>query len=114
MEFKAKEHNNELRLGGNILLIGFSLEPMEMVVVKKLIGNYAKKIGEKIECKEIKISLKKTEKAQSFLHEISASAETNNGILAADSVDRNLYTAISEALNKIYAQEEHKERTPRQ
>ena len=57
--------NDELKLGGNIVLVGFSLEPAEMIVVKKIIGNYAKKIGEKIDYKEIKISLKQIQKAQS-------------------------------------------------
>jgi len=106
--------SNEIRLGGNIVLVGFSLEPIEMIVVKKIIGNYAKKIGEKVEYKELKISLKKTEKAQSFLHEISANAEVKDGMLSSNAVNHNLYTALSEALEKVNSQAEHKERTSRQ
>lgn len=34
-----------MKLGGNIELIGFeSLEPGTLIVVKKMVGNYAKKI----------------------------------------------------------------------
>ncbi len=117
-EAKGKDLNNgnneELKLGGNITLSGFSLEPVEMIVVKKIIGNYAKKISEKTDYQDIRVILKKTQKAKTFLHEISVSAKTSKKILAADSVNHNLYTALSEALNKIYSQAEHKERTPRQ
>jgi len=106
--------NEELKLGGNIILVGFSLEPTEMIVVKKIIGNYTKKISEKIDYQDIKITLRQTEKAKSFLHEVEISASTEKGILAADTVDHNLYTALSEALEKVYSQAEHKERTSRQ
>ncbi len=105
---------SELKLGGNILLSGFSLEPAEMIVVKKIIGNHIKKISEKTDYQDIKITLKKTQKTKSFLHEISAIARTSKGILSADAVNNNLYTALSEALNRVYSQAEHKKRTSRQ
>jgi ribosome-associated translation inhibitor RaiA len=115
---KGKDLNNsedtEMRLGGNITLSGFSLEPAEMIVVKKIVGHYAKKISEKIDYQEIKITLKKTRKMKNFLHEISASIKTNKGILAADTVNNNLYTSLSDALDKAYNQAERKERTARQ
>ncbi len=107
-------NNEELKLGGDITLSGFSLEPVEMIVVKKIIGNYAKKISEKTNYQYIKVILKRTRKANYFLHEISVSAKTENGIIAAGSMNNNLYTALSEALEKAYSQAEHKERTSRQ
>jgi ribosome-associated translation inhibitor RaiA len=120
MEVKTKgkdpnsEADEELKLGGNIILVGFSLEPVEMIVVKKIIGNYVKKIGEHIDYQDIKISLRKTEKAQSFSHEIEVSAKTSEGLLTSDTVNNNLYTALSDALEKVFNQAEHKERTSRQ
>lgn len=112
---KGKDLNGEgLRLGGNIILVGFSLEPTEMIVVKKIIGNYVKKISEKIDYQDIKITLKETQKAKSFLHSIEISAKTAKGILAAKAVDNNLYTSLSEALDKVFNQAEHKGRTSRQ
>ena len=119
MEVKAKgkdfnsggsEDNKELKLGGNIVLVGFSSEPTEMIVIKKIIGHYAKKIGEKINYKEIKVTLKQTQKAQLFLHEISVNAIMDKGVLAANAVNKNLYTALSESLDKVYSQAEHKEK----
>lgn len=100
--------NEELKLGGNIVLVGFSLEPVEMIVAKKIIGHYAKKVGEKIEYQEIKIILKQSQKAQSFLHEIKVNVRTNKGVLVADTVNHNLYTALSEAFDKVDSQAEHK------
>ncbi len=110
----VEEGKGKLKLGGNIVLAGFSLEPVEMIVVKKIIGNHAKKLGEKVKYKEIKITLKKTEKAKSFLHEINVKVRTDKGILTADSIDNNIYTALAGALNKLFNQADHKERTQRQ
>jgi len=111
---EESKENNGLQLGGNILLVGFSLEPSEMIVVKKIVGHYAKKISEKISYEEIKITLKQTEKAKLFIHEIAAKVNAGKSILAADTTNHNLYTALSEALEKVYSQAEHKERTARQ
>ena len=114
-EFKeVTMQDEELKLGGNIILVGFSLEPSEMIVVKKIVGHYAKKISEKINYQDLKVNLKKTQKAKTFLHEIEASAKTDKGILAANTSNNNLYTALSGALEKIYNEAEHKERTARQ
>lgn len=112
---KSKDsESSELKLGGNIALAGFSLEPIEMIVVKKIIGHYVKKISEKIDYHDVKITLKEKAKAKSFLHEVNVSAKTSKGILAANSINNNLYTALSEALEKVYSQAEHEERTARQ
>lgn len=105
---KGSKDSGEVKLGGNIVLAGFSLEPAEMIVAKKIIGHYAKKIGEKIGYKELKVTLKQTQKAQSFLHEINVNAKTEKGILVADVANRNLYTALAEAFDKVESQAGHK------
>jgi ribosome-associated translation inhibitor RaiA len=118
MEGKAFNSDNtpsdELKLGGNIVLSGFSLEPSEMIVVKKISGHYAKKISEKTDYQELRIMLKQKQKVKSFLHEISVNVKTSQGILTSESQDKNLYSALSDGLEKIYNQAEHKERTARQ
>jgi len=101
------EKNKEERLGGNIILSGFNLEPIEIVVVKKIIGHYAKKISEKIKYSEMKVTLKQSKKTNIFLHQIKAEIAAGK-IITADSENKNLYTALSEALNKLYSQAEHK------
>lgn len=120
VETKGKEINSEntnvgdLKLGGNIVLSGFSLEPSEMIVIKKIVGHYAKKISERGPYKELKVRLKQSKKAQYFMHQINATADTEKGNLSGEGADKNLYTALSEALDKVYNQAEHKERTARQ
>jgi len=103
----AEKGKSEERLGGNITLSGFSLEPIEMIVVRKIVGNYAKKISEKIDYQELKITLKQAEKNKMFLHTIHVQVRAGRGV-EASSENKNLYTALSEALNKVYAQIEHK------
>ena len=52
----------EEKLGGNIVLSGFQLEPIEMIVVKKIVGTYTKKISEKTDYQELKVGLKQSRK----------------------------------------------------
>ena len=101
-------NSNELKLGGNILLSGFSLEPIEMIVVKKIVGHYAKKIGEKTSYKEIRVRLRQAQKNQSFLHGININVPLDKGTLTCEVEDKNLYSGLSSALEKIYSQAEHK------
>ncbi len=107
---KSNKGKGEEKLGGNITLSGFNLEPIEMVVIKKIIGTYAKKISEKTEYNEIKVTLKQTQKEKYFLHEIKVFAETKQGILTSSSENKSLYSALSEALDRVYSQAEHKDR----
>jgi len=50
-----------IELGGNIKLDGFeSIEPAQLIVVKKIVGNVVKEISEKIEFSEFLLTLKDT------------------------------------------------------
>lgn len=103
----AIKSETDEQLGGNIVLSGFSLEPIEMIVVKKIAGTYAKKISEKIQYQELKITLKQAEKNKMFLHTIHVQVKAGRGIESI-SEHKNLYSALSDALEKAYAQAEHK------
>ncbi len=116
VETKGKDPNSrnskgeELKLGGNIVLVGFSLDSAEMIIVKKIVGHYAKKISEKTEYSQIKVTLKQSQKQQSVLHKIDVNVETSEGVLTSDKEDRNLYSGLSGALEKAYNQATHKEK----
>ncbi len=116
VETKGKDPNScnsdsgEIKLGGNIVLVGFSLDPAEMIIVKKIVGHYAKKISEKTEYTQIKVTLKQTQKQQSFLHKINAKIESQSGNFASEVEERNLYSGLSDALEKVYNQATHKEK----
>lgn len=113
VETKGKDPNScdsenyELKLGGNIVLVGFSLDPAEMVIVKKIAGHYAKKISEQTEYSELKITLKQSQKQQSFLHELSVRVMAGKSVLKANKQDKNIYSGLSDALEDIYNQSLH-------
>jgi ribosome-associated translation inhibitor RaiA len=100
------------QLGGNISLVNMELDPMQMAVVKKIAGNHVKKLGEIANCKEIKIRLKKHEHGKAVLYEMDAQAiilsEGKEIILSANTSNYNLYSALSEALEKLLSEATHR------
>ena len=92
-----------IELGGNIKLSGFKeLEPAMLVVVKKMVGNYAKKMTDhSTSFKELNLHLKpvhKTEKNSKY--EIQARLSSDK-MYNSEVVDFNLFFAIDKALSKI-------------
>jgi len=83
-----------MELGGNITLQGFeSIEPGTLVVVKKIVGNYAKKISEAKELKKLTVSLNN--------NSIEATAQLSNKEITENASSNNLFFALSEVLNNI-------------
>jgi hypothetical protein len=107
----------EKKIGGNIALIGFSiLQPIELVVIKKITGNYVKKISEIADYKELKLRLKQHKHGKSFLNElecetiITTKGTNKDIILAAKSEQYNIYSALADVLSKVYAEALHHKR----
>ncbi len=88
-----------IELGGNIRLSGFSeMEPATLIVVKKIVGNYTKRISERAQgFQDITINLKKIHEKS---HEISAKV-TADKIYSSEITDYNLFFALDKALGKI-------------
>ncbi|MBS3117593.1 hypothetical protein J4430_01810 [Candidatus Woesearchaeota archaeon] len=94
-----------IELGGNIRLAGFKdLEPAKLVVVKKVVGNYAKKLeGRTGGFSELSLHLKevhKTEKSSKFEVQGKLIVEGKQP-MAAEVVDYNLFFAIDKVLARI-------------
>lgn len=107
---EAEAQDAVRQLGGNISLVNFDLDPMQAAVVRKLVGNYVKRLGEITEYKELKIRLRKHEHGKSVLHEIDANAYIIHGkevTLNANSSNYNLYSALAEVLDKVIAEAMH-------
>ena len=88
-----------IELGGNIKLDGFhDANPSTMIVVKKIIGNYAKKIQEETgDFQELLLHLKEnTEKKVTLKANL-----TGNKNCSSEASDINLYFAINYTLSKI-------------
>ncbi|MDP7244025.1 MAG: hypothetical protein QF568_01635 [Flavobacteriales bacterium] len=99
--------DESMQLGGNIELSGFKdLDGSSMVVLKKIIGNYGRRmsdISDKFE--SLKITMKpvhETEKSEKY--EIHAQLMNDGKPFVSEVVERNLFIAIDSALKKIESQ----------
>jgi len=92
----------EIKLGGNIALVGFEkLDPAELTIIKKIVGNAIKKMSESGDYKEMKLSLQQHQHGKGFKHEIDGLAIFSEGRFASNVVEWNLFTAVSEVCEKI-------------
>ena len=96
--------DEEIKLGGSIELSGFrSIDSSSMIVIKKIIGNYAKRITEltkKLE--KLHITLKPIhEREKSEKYEVHAKIIDGGKVYASEITDRNLFVAIDGVLKKI-------------
>ncbi|MAH33287.1 hypothetical protein CL615_02760 [archaeon] len=93
-----------MQLGGSINLTGFrDVDGSSMVVLKKIIGNYAKRmsdISDKFE--SLSVTMKPvhgTEKSEKY--EMHAKLMDNGKPFVSEVVDRNLFVAVDSVLKKI-------------
>ncbi|MFH1592613.1 MAG: hypothetical protein ABIB47_04580 [Candidatus Woesearchaeota archaeon] len=86
-----------IELGGNIKLINFDeVEPALLIVIKKVVGNYTKKISESIDdFKSIEVSLENKKK-----NKIHVKVEGSD-VKEADAEDKNLFFALDRALGAV-------------
>ena len=96
-----------IELGGEITLKGFSdLGGGELVVVKKLVGRYARKISETSDSyKGLTVTMKpvhKKEKNQKY--ELHALVELDGDRKTSEVTNQNLFVALDEVLQKVLAQ----------
>lgn len=84
-----------IKLGGKITLDNFeSIEPGTLVVVKKMIGNYAKKISEKNDFDDLKLTL--LEKNGSY--KLEATLKNGDKEDKKYASHKNLFFAVDEVL----------------
>ena len=99
--------NEALSLGGNIQLVGFKQVSMsEVVVVKKLVGSYTRKIQEN--CKNfqsVTVMLKEIHKIEnSSKNEVHVKVLDDGKAFHSEVVDKNLFVALDSALKKTLAE----------
>jgi hypothetical protein len=97
-----------IELGGNITLVGFKDEQLvdkaELVVVKKIVGSYTRKMSDSISGFEgITITLKPVHNTQEGhpKFELHAKALINGNPCTAEVVDRNLFVGLDDVLKKL-------------
>ena len=89
-----------LQMGGNISLTGFSeMDSRTMIILKKIIGNYAKRMSTKTDnFEKLTMSMKTVHNNQ---FEIHAQMIDNGKQFSSENIDRNLFIAVDNALKKI-------------
>jgi len=93
-----------IELGGNIKLVGFkdNVDGGTMIILKKMIGNFVKKVQEKDDkFKEITVTLKKvheTEGSKKF--ELKCKLDADR-MYNSEITDRNLLFAFDKVLKKV-------------
>ena len=91
---------NSITLGGNIELSGFSnLDGGQIIVLKKIIGNYVNRIGTiTSNFEKLNMTMKSVHGNQFELH---AKVLDNGKPITASLTDRNLFVGIDSVLKKI-------------
>ena len=93
-----------LALGGNIQLAGFSiLDKSELIVVKKVVGSYARKFADQFSgFQELHLTLKELHKREkSEIFQISGRVVIDGKTHAVENDDRNLFFCIDAVMKKL-------------
>jgi ribosome-associated translation inhibitor RaiA len=99
--------DDNIELGGNIQLAGFrDIDGASMVVLKKIIGNYARKMSEHSDKFEnLHVTMKQVHtKEKSEKYEIHAKLIDNGKPFVSEVTERNLFIAVDNALKKIISE----------
>lgn len=94
----------EIALGGNIQLTGFrDVDSSSMIVLKKIIGNHARRISELTKKMEtLHITLKPIhQREKSEKYEVHAKVVDDGKVCASEATDRNLFVAVDDVLRKL-------------
>lgn len=90
-----------IKLGGNIELSGFNvLDGGQMIVVKKIVGNYARKMEEQCKAFEaLKLTMKKIGEQNKF--ELKGQLVDGGNIYPSSIVEHNLFVGLDNVLKKL-------------
>ena len=87
-----------LQLGGNIELLGASaFDAATLIVLKKIVGNYARQFSNRTPFQKLSIAITKQEKNIS----LSTVLVMNNNSLTADANHTNLFMGLDIALKQL-------------
>lgn len=99
-----------IALGGNINLVGFKdLHHTELIVVKKLVGNYMRKLSTTTPVNELTLTVKPIHHTDedSSKYELKANLNVNGKHYFSDLTDFNLYVGIDSIMKKLESQLVH-------
>lgn len=97
--------SDNIVLGGNIELVGFKeLDGGSMVILKKIIGNHARKMSETaVNFEKLTVNLKKVGSGGNKF-EVQAKMMDNGRPVTSEVTDFNLFFTLDKALSQIMSQ----------
>ena len=95
-----------IELGGNIELLGFKdIEIQELIVLKKIIGSYARKFSDNIkDYEKLTVHLKQVGAKTSSKYEVQTKLMIKGKPVNSDVTENNLFVAVAESLKKLESQ----------
>ncbi|AJF62023.1 TPA: hypothetical protein HA239_00525 [Candidatus Woesearchaeota archaeon] len=95
-----------IELGGNIELVGFKeIETQELIVLKKIIGSYARKFSDNIkDYEKLSMHLKHIGPETSNKYEVKSMLLVKGKPINSEVTEINLFVAVAESLKKLEAQ----------
>ncbi len=95
-------HRLMIELGGNITLVGFTdLEPAKLIVIKKLVGNYARRMSNSVQNFENLTVTLKSIHGEDGKVELHSKLMAGGNHITSEVTDFNLFYALDKSLNKI-------------
>ncbi len=95
--------DDKLELGGSIELSGFSsLDGGVMIVLRKIVGNWTKKLSDKAKNFE-KLSLT-MKTVHGGVYELHCNLVDNGKVIASSAEERNLFIAVDSVLKKVQSE----------
>ncbi len=96
-----------IELGGNITLVGFKeLDYAELVVIKKVVGSYARKFAEGKNMTNLTLNLKPIHQTSqdSQKYELKAKLELDGKMYNSEVTEFNLFIGLDKILKKLESQ----------
>ena len=95
--------DESMQLGGNIELSGFGdIDGASMVVLKKIIGNYGRRMSEiSSKFEKLSVAMKSVDDEESKKFEIHAELINDGKPFTSETMEKNLFVAVDNALKKI-------------
>jgi len=95
-----------MELGGNITLVGFKeREFAELIVVKKIVGQYARRMSDSLtDFEHLTVTVKEIHGTPHPKMELHAKVLVKAKPFSASVTDRNLFVAMDSSLKKVMAQ----------
>ena len=99
-----QEEDKPIELGGNIELIGFNnIDRGSMVILKKIIGNYAKNFSEKnTNFEKLSVSMKNADETEnSDGYEVNGKLTLGGNPIISKDINTNIFVVVDSVLKKI-------------